>query len=88
MIKLEFGAKVKLYSYRKARVYGVFFKMDRFSEEGKALEKMLSKRAGEKHIDNHTVYAVTNMDGKSIYIACSDDVMRFGNILDEREWNW
>lgn len=86
LFKLDFGIKVKFYPYRRAMVYGVFFEVNRFSEEARNFEKELNRKAGEKYIDNHTAYTITNRDGSMIHISCSDDVMRFGSVLEEKAW--
>lgn len=86
IFKLEFDTSVKFYPYRKAKVYGVFFEVDRLSKEAENFEKELNKRAGENCIDNHTVYTITNRNRNVIHISCSDNAMRFGSILEESEW--
>lgn len=83
LFELEFGTKVKFYPYRRAMVYGVFFEVNRLSEESRNFEEELNKRAGEKNIDNHTVYTITSRDGSMIHISCSDNKMRFGSVLEE-----
>lgn len=86
MLKIEFDAKVNFYPYRSAHVYGVFFEMDRYSEDAKKFEEKLNKMAGEKYIDNHTAYTITNRNGDSIHVSCSDMKIRFGSVLKEEVW--
>lgn len=86
MFKLEFGSKVKFYPYRKASIYGVFFEVDRYSKAAQEFEKELNRQAGEKNIDNHTAYTITNRNGNVIHVLCSDGAIRFGNILVEEDW--
>lgn len=86
MFKLERDTKVIYYPYRRAQVFGCFFRINRNTEEAMDFEEKLNRKAGKNQIDNHTVYTIINSDGSEIHIACSGDNIRFGSILKQGLW--
>lgn len=86
MFKLESGTKVIYYPYRRAQVFGCFFRIDRNTKEAMDFEEKLSRKAGQNRIDNHTVYTISNNDGSEIHVSCSGDSIRFGSILKQGLW--
>ena len=60
MFELDYGATVKFYPYRTARVSDIILVIDRNSEEARKFEEVLNKAAKADRTDNHTCYAISN----------------------------
>ena len=85
ILALEFASKVTQHPYRTASVYDTVMLIDRLSDQGKKFEEELAKKAGAK-TDNHTAYTIDLLNGKKMYVACSDFKIRIGLSIEERNW--
>ena len=85
LVELEYVREVKFYPYRRARVVTPFISLDLSRPEVQEFEKELARKS-KGTPDNHTCYAITNMDGQEMYIMCSDGRMTFGLKLIEEGW--
>lgn len=83
-MELSMGVTVKCYPYRTARVTHIFIQVDR--EEAKMFEQDLVEESKRSSADNHIVYELTNKDGSTIYVWCTDSNMLIGSKLEEGNW--
>lgn len=82
----KISGKVKLYSYRTARVGDIFLRIPR--DVVRTLEEQLAEAAGT-HKDNHTTYGIRQelgADVKTVYIQFSDFHATFGHSVVEQRW--
>lgn len=85
MFKLTGLIEVTCHPYRTAQVVDSLFAIDRFTDEARAFEEKLAKKAGVNR-DNHVVYAIKDRKNNELYIQCSSEMMRIGHKILIENW--
>lgn len=83
--------EVTFHPYRTAMVRDRFIQIDRYSDEARAFEESLAKKAG-KNPDNHTAYTLklrtwgSDKPAPKLYVMCSDHHISIGTDIEFGNW--